>query len=882
MTSSINTSGLNVNYPIPGVNNNSQGFRDNFATIKTNLDTASTEITDLQNNVVVKQALLNGTVNNDMGNTLISNASTRSFRATTYNIGNALSGTVLVNVSLGDVQYGTVVGNTVIQFGGWAPSGTQSNVQLVLTFSNTSAYVSFPIEVVNTGSFGSTTLENYNTAGATNVTVNVPYGVNVLDYRFSTLDCGNTITVEPFNRPRQTTQIHKRFTPTKGYLGDSVGTTAVTSDVSASSCTCTATTITTNIITCESTSDFYLDMPVVFTGTTFGGIKAGVTYYVATIPSSTTFTISNVPGTISGPSTLVSLTTATGSMTVYPIKYLNISTENYNAESVVKTATVTTAETSVQSVTSTSASGNVITITDTTALVTGYPITFSGSTATTTATETGANAAIISGNVAIMNSSSISGTTLTVGSVSSGTIVANMILTGTGVTAGTYIVSGAGLSWTISPSQTVASTQITGTTGIRGTTLTVGSVSSGTITSGMWVNGTGVTAGTYITGGSGLSWTVNNSQNVGLATANLTTSKVTVADTSLFTVGMPITVSGITIGGLSGSYFVRSIEDAGAPGNITLSSTYGGSNVQVDYGTGSMTITYGGVYGGLSSTATYYVKQILSSTTFTIANTVGGSTTAITSGTGPASGAAAMNATAINDYTITVNNINDLAVNTPVVFSGSVIGGLAANTPYYIGSIDSGANKITISQTISNDKAGQKYAVSSATTTTAMSVTNYYTGDNIWKSVPLRPIVDSANLSGTSLTLTGSANVGNLYSSGAILSSGSNGIGYTTGAGSTVTQTTSRTNSVTIDAITGSITLVSAAGSASYATFTVNNSKVAATDVIIVNQKSGTDKYEAWVSNVQAGSFNITFQDTSGTTTEQPVFNFAVIKGVTS
>ena len=55
--STINTNALDVNYPIPGVNNNSQGFRDNFASIKTNLNTAATEITDLQNKVVVKSAL---------------------------------------------------------------------------------------------------------------------------------------------------------------------------------------------------------------------------------------------------------------------------------------------------------------------------------------------------------------------------------------------------------------------------------------------------------------------------------------------------------------------------------------------------------------------------------------------------------------------------------------------------------------------------------------------------------------------------------------------------------------------------------------------------------------------------------------------------------
>lgn len=107
-------------------------------------------------------------------------------------------------------------------------------------------------------------------------------------------------------------------------------------------------------------------------------------------------------------------------------------------------------------------------------------------------------------------------------------------------------------------------------------------------------------------------------------------------------------------------------------------------------------------------------------------------------------------------------------------------------------------------------------------------------------------------------------------------------IGYGTGAGSTVTQGTSRTTGVTIDAFSGAITLVSAAGSTSWQSFTVTNNKVAATDTVIVNQKSGTDLYRIHVTAVAAGSFRITFATTAGTTTEQPVFNFAVVKAVTS
>lgn len=106
------------------------------------------------------------------------------------------------------------------------------------------------------------------------------------------------------------------------------------------------------------------------------------------------------------------------------------------------------------------------------------------------------------------------------------------------------------------------------------------------------------------------------------------------------------------------------------------------------------------------------------------------------------------------------------------------------------------------------------------------------------------------------------------------------GIGYATGAGGTVTQLTSRTTGVTINKVCGSITLVSAAGSTSYQTFTVTNSTVAATDTVDVVQKSGTDKYIILRTAVAAGSFEVTFATTGGTTVESPVFNFAVKKGV--
>ncbi len=103
-------------------------------------------------------------------------------------------------------------------------------------------------------------------------------------------------------------------------------------------------------------------------------------------------------------------------------------------------------------------------------------------------------------------------------------------------------------------------------------------------------------------------------------------------------------------------------------------------------------------------------------------------------------------------------------------------------------------------------------------------------------------------------------------------------LGYATGQGGAVEQASSRTTGVTLNTLTGAITLVSAAGSTTPASFTVTNSLVADTDVVVVCQKSGTDKYDIGV-DVGTGSFIITSRTFSGTTTEQPVFNFIVLKG---
>jgi len=321
--SNINTNGINVNYPTPGVNNNSQGFRDNFASIKTNITTAGVEITDLQNKVVVKSALANTAVNNDMAGTMISNTLTRGFRASTYNLGNALSGTVLVDVSLGDVQYGTIAGNTSLTFTGWTTDGRNS-VDLELAVSNASAFLSFPSAISSDQCLGVTTLENYDSA---NNAVSIPSGVCQLDYTLSSVDCGANITIEPFNRPRRSTQIRRRAPAPTGLLGDIAGTVSVDANY-AYVCTGTfdsggantviklgvaATTTGTNLVTLPNVTSLVVNAPIIFSGTTFGNIVADTVYYIKSI-ATPNITVSDTR-TAGTAGTVFALDTASGTMT---------------------------------------------------------------------------------------------------------------------------------------------------------------------------------------------------------------------------------------------------------------------------------------------------------------------------------------------------------------------------------------------------------------------------------------------------------------------------------------------------------------------------------------------------------------------------------------
>lgn len=113
------------------------------------------------------------------------------------------------------------------------------------------------------------------------------------------------------------------------------------------------------------------------------------------------------------------------------------------------------------------------------------------------------------------------------------------------------------------------------------------------------------------------------------------------------------------------------------------------------------------------------------------------------------------------------------------------------------------------------------------------------------------------------------------------------GYGTTSGVGGAVTQATSKATSVTLNKACGRITMNNAALAANTAiSFTLNNSLLDATDVIIVNAVAGitSDLSYIVVGRVSTtATATITLRNmTAGSLSEAVVLNFAIIKAVAS
>jgi hypothetical protein len=123
-----------------------------------------------------------------------------------------------------------------------------------------------------------------------------------------------------------------------------------------------------------------------------------------------------------------------------------------------------------------------------------------------------------------------------------------------------------------------------------------------------------------------------------------------------------------------------------------------------------------------------------------------------------------------------------------------------------------------------------------------------------------------------------------LAATGVVTSSGG-GVGYATGAGGTVTQSSSRTTGVTLSKLCGNITMFSAAVAAqANSSFVLTNTLIAATDYVLVQHISATNGGAWTISTVAAaGSCTIIVRNVStASITEATPLRFAIIKAVTA
>jgi hypothetical protein len=127
---------------------------------------------------------------------------------------------------------------------------------------------------------------------------------------------------------------------------------------------------------------------------------------------------------------------------------------------------------------------------------------------------------------------------------------------------------------------------------------------------------------------------------------------------------------------------------------------------------------------------------------------------------------------------------------------------------------------------------------------------------------------------------------GNLTSASGIFSRGTAGIGYSIGAGGTVSQLTDKSTGVTLDKITGEITLedTTTIAAGSIVSFVLTNSTIATGDHVLVSHVAGGTLGEYNIVGVAGnGSATIYVKNlSSGSLSEGIVLKFTVIKSVTA
>lgn len=146
MTSKI-TSNIDGTFPVAGQDNSTQGFRTNFTNTNDNFTYAAEEITDLQNKVILKSALTDQELDNNMFGAVISNPTLKGVRETIYDFG-TVAGAVGVNFFDASYIVMTLGGSVILSLNNFAAtSGTNVKIKIQFNVPNASYTVTWPSSV---------------------------------------------------------------------------------------------------------------------------------------------------------------------------------------------------------------------------------------------------------------------------------------------------------------------------------------------------------------------------------------------------------------------------------------------------------------------------------------------------------------------------------------------------------------------------------------------------------------------------------------------------------------------------------------------------------------------------------------------------------------
>ena len=168
MASNINTTDIDAEYPVAGQDNDSQGFRDNFSTIKDNFVATKAEIESLQDTTAKVNA------DNDFNGTVIRDASLEAVTEEVNPIGN-VNAQQDINFTNGHYQTITVADSLTLRLAVWPDANKLGKIRVVIRSNDSN-----PKTVVWSTEAGGTI--KYSDNFPTPFTLNDPVNPSIVDF----------------------------------------------------------------------------------------------------------------------------------------------------------------------------------------------------------------------------------------------------------------------------------------------------------------------------------------------------------------------------------------------------------------------------------------------------------------------------------------------------------------------------------------------------------------------------------------------------------------------------------------------------------------------------------------------------------------------------